>query len=351
MTDITAHREMESELKIKDYAIESSVAGFAFIDMEGKLTYVNPALQRMGGYPVSEVVGKPASLFFADEAVWDEALPIVCQAGSWQGELAIKNKSGSIVATQVAASLVKDAEGKPVCIMASLIDITQRKQAEQVKDEFIGLVSHELRTPLTVFMSAVKVALNDGLSVDEVRELLDEAVLSADSLSHILDNLIELSRYQSQRLKLSVTRTDIRALVSDILETEVYAKGHALVLDDEGEFPEMDVDRLRVRQIMRNLISNASKYSPAGTEIRVSLKLKEGFIVIGVTDQGKGISREQQEKLFQPYQRLGETRAEGLGLGLLVCRRLVEAHGGRIWVESEPGQGATFRFSLPLPAE
>jgi PAS domain S-box-containing protein len=352
LLDITRRKEIESELRIKDYAIASSVAGIAFIDLSGNVTYVNPALERMGGYPASRVIGRTARLFFADPTTGDEALRTALELGSWQGELGIRRMDGSTIITQAAANLVRDERGRPVCLMASVWDITKRKRAEQIKDEFIGLVSHELRTPLTVIMGAVRVALSEGLSTEEIRELLREAAQSSDNLAHILDNLIELSRYQSDRLTLNTERTDVRRAVRDILRAEAGSTAHhKVVFECEEGLPEVEIDQIRLRQILRNLVNNAAKYSPPHTEIIVSVQRDGGDIVVGVSDKGKGISPEEQERLFQPFQRLGEARSEGLGLGLLVCRRLVEAHGGRVWVESEPGRGSTFRFNLPLKPE
>jgi signal transduction histidine kinase len=126
---------------------------------------------------------------------------------------------------------------------------------------------------------------------------------------------------------------------------------HKLSLDIAEYLPPVKADRLRLEQVLRNLVDNATKYSPSGTEIHVSVRGEDGdCLVIGVKDQGKGISRDEQSKLFQSFERLAETSTTkpGLGLGLLVCRRLVEAHGGEIWVESELGKGSTFWFTLPL---
>jgi signal transduction histidine kinase len=115
----------------------------------------------------------------------------------------------------------------------------------------------------------------------------------------------------------------------------------------------LEIDELRVRQILRNLLDNAAKYSPPNTEIRVSARREDSQIMIGVSDQGKGITPEDQARLFEPFERLREnsTTVAGLGLGLLVCKRLVEAHGGKIWVESAPGQGTTFWFILPVDSD
>ena len=109
-------------------------------------------------------------------------------------------------------------------------------------------------------------------------------------------------------------------------------------------------DRSRLERVLSNLLNNAVKYSPSDTEIKISLRKDGDYLLVGVKDQGKGLSTDEQAKLFQPFERLNQTSTTkpGLGLGLLVCKRLVEAHGGKIWVESEPGKGSTFSFTLPL---
>jgi len=129
------------------------------------------------------------------------------------------------------------------------------------------------------------------------------------------------------------------------------SSAHQFVVHVPGKLPPVHADQLRLERILYNLLENAVKYSPQGGEIRVSVTVEEEHLVIAVSDQGIGISVADQAKLFEPFQRVEESRLDGtrgLGLGLLVCRRLVEAHGGRIWLESQPGSGATFFFTLPL---
>lgn len=229
-------------------------------------------------------------------------------------------------------------------------DITDRKLVEQLKDDFIGLVSHELRTPLTVFMGAVQVAKSTGLTAEEVQELLAEAEHSAESLARILDNLIELSRYEADRLNLSVKALDIARIIEEVVTKEKpRLRSHAFAYDIPEGLPEVEADHMRVQQVIHNLVDNAAKYSPEEAEIRISVRRHdEEFLQVGVSDRGRGIGKADREKLFQPFQRLEErgNETKGLGLGLLVCKRLVEAHGGKIWVESAPGRGSTFWFTL-----
>lgn len=238
-------------------------------------------------------------------------------------------------------------------VRIAVADITDRKEMEQIKDDFIGMVSHELRTPLTVIMGSTRVAQSEGISAADRQGLLQEAVRGSENLSHIIDNLIELSRHQSDQLRPTKERTDIEEFIRETMRLEVsHLDEHSVSLNIAGELPQVEVDRIRLRQILRNLLDNAAKYSPANTQIRISAREESGHILIGVSDRGKGISVPDQARLFEPFQRLQEKpgTTPGLGLGLLVCKRLVEAHGGRIWVESHPASGSTFWFTLPLPA-
>jgi PAS domain S-box-containing protein len=249
---------------------------------------------------------------------------------------------------------VKNAAGKAERYAGVVIDITERKQAEQIKDEFIGLVSHELKTPLTVVTGAIDVAMGETISSEERRSLLKDAAWGAESMADIVDNLLELSRWQANRLALRTQPLDLAQLVSRIIEmSRTKSDRHRLIADVSLDLPMVNADLTRIERILDNLIDNAIKYSPNGGEVRVSARKIQGDIVVSVRDQGIGIASVDQLKLFQAFQRLDVsswTGIQGVGLGLVVCKRLVEAHGGRIWVESEKGTGSTFLFTLPVSA-
>jgi PAS domain S-box-containing protein len=246
------------------------------------------------------------------------------------------------------------SDGEFVGSVAVVRDVTEHKKLDQLKDEFIGLVSHELRSPLTVITGAVNTVLAEGarLSPEETRQLLEDAALEAESLSHLLGNLLELSRVQADRLVLYAEEISVKKVTQDVVdEIRQQSSAHQFIVDIPKKLPPVYADQLRLERILYNLLENAVKYSPQGGEIRVSVKPEEEHLVIGVSDQGIGISPSDQAKLFGPFRRLEESKLNGVGgtgLGLLVCRRLAEAHGGRIWIESEPGQGSTFFFTLPL---
>ncbi len=252
------------------------------------------------------------------------------------------------------AELEFDSLGSLKGGFGTIQDITEHKKLDQLKDDFIGLVSHELRSPMTVITGAINTALTEAerLSPEETRQLLQDAASEADLLSNLLANLLELSRVQAERLVLHAEAIDVKKVAQNAVEEiKRQTSAHDFVLDIPGKIPPLYADPLRLERIFYNLLENAVKYSPQGGEIRVSVKPDKEYLVFGVSDHGIGISPADQAKLFRPFQRLEESKPKGtrgVGLGLLVCQRLVEAHGGRIWVTSEPDHGSTFFFTLPL---
>jgi PAS domain S-box-containing protein len=361
--DITELKDAEAALRASEQRWATTLSsigdGVIATDADGKITFMNGVAEALTGWGFAEAVGRPVTevLHIINEktrAVVENPVVKVIQEGAVVGlanHTILVRKDGTEIPIDDSGAPIRDEEGKITGVVLVFRGITERRKAEQIKDEFIGLVSHELRTPMTVITGALGVAMNDRISAEESKEMLNEALQTSEILAQILDNLVELSRYQSDRLRLTVKRTDIGKLVRNIAEAE---KGrldnHRLSVAIAEDLPAIDADEMRIRQIIRNLLDNAVKYSRANTEIRISVEKKDDSILVGVKDQGRGISPQDQARLFQSFERLQEASSSkpGLGLGLLVCRRLVEAHNGRIWMESEPGKGSTFYFSLPV---
>jgi PAS domain S-box-containing protein len=356
--DITDQKRIENELRVKDYAVTSAITGIAIANLDGNVTDVNLACLTMWDYErEDEIVGKHASSFFADKGEAKTVLKEISEKGAWQGEARAMRKDGSTFDVQVSANLVTGVDDSPICMMASFVDITERRKLDQLKDEFIGLVSHELRTPLTVISGSLSTVLTEWnrLSSNEVQQLLKDALLEGDSLSHLIENLLELSRAQAQQLALYLEPIDIRTVVRETLsKIKRQVTARRFVTSIPNVIQPINADPLRVGRILYNLLDNAAKYSPPGTQIKVSARAEPDHLVIGVSDKGRGLSASEQARIFRPFQRLEKSRpdqARGAGLGLMVCKRLVEAHGGQIWVESQKGKGSTFFFSLPYRAK
>jgi len=350
MIDTTERKRAEEEIKA---IISTSIDGFWATDKDGRFLDVNDAYSKLVGYSRQELLNMSVRNIVATETTDDTVQHIkrIMELGSDRFETRHRGKDGRIVDIEVSANYMDIRGGR---FFVFLRDITGRKKVDEMKDEFIGLVSHEMRTPLTVIIGALHTILTEEtrLSSQERSQLLQDAVWEAESLSHLLSNLLELSRAQSERLLLHRESISIEALIQDMAKKmKQQSPGHEFIVDIPSKLPRVYADPVRLDHILRNLIENAVKYSPQGSQITVAVKRENENLVIAVKDEGVGISLNDQDKLFKPFERLGFSQAntvKGTGLGLLVCKRLVEAHGGRIWVKSEPGHGATFLFTLPL---
>jgi len=348
----------ESEERYRDLYEEAPNAYFS-VGADGYIKRANRRARELLGYSGDELVGQPVSNLYADTPNGKARAQEVFQrflAGEeiLDEELEMRRAGGSRVWVSLSVRPIYDAEGQVMASRSVVTDITEHKKLDQLKDDFIGLVSHELRSPMTVITGAINTVLTEAerLSPEETRQLLRDAALEAELLSNLLGNLLELSRVQAARLVLHAEATNVSKITQEAVDKiRRQSPVHQFVVDTPKKIPPLYADPLRLERILYNLLENAVKYSPQGGEIRVSVRRKKEHLVFGVSDQGIGISPADQAKLFAPFQRLEEFRPDGVrgvGLGLLVCRRLVEAHGGRIWVESELGQGSTFFFTMPL---
>ena len=222
--------------------------------------------------------------------------------------------------------------------------------------EFLGMVSHELRTPLTTIKGSTATVLSDPSLFDQAEtrqffRIIDE---QADLLRDLINNLLDLTRIEAGALSVAPEPTDVVFLVAEA--KDIFLGGGArndIEVDLAPGLPRVEADRARIAQVLSNLLSNASKYSPESSTIRVTALEKAGHVEIAVTDEGRGLSPDRMERMFTPYSPVdgedGGQRIEGDGLGLAICKGIVEGHGGRIWAESE-GEGRGSRFTFTIPA-
>jgi PAS domain S-box-containing protein len=337
---------------------EESPDTYLSVGKDGRIERANRRATELLGYSREELVGKPAFDLYAETPRGRKAAEEVFRrflAGVEvrDQELEVRRADGSSVWVNLSVRPIRDKEGRVVSSRSVMVDITKQKKLDQLKDDFIGLVSHELRSPMTVITGAINTALTEAerLSPEETRQLLKDAAAESESLSNLLANLLELSRAQAQRLVLYSEAISVKKVIGDAVDKiKRQYSAHKFVVNLPRRLPPVYADPLRLERILYNLLENAVKYSPPGERVRVSAKPQGEQLVIGVSDQGIGISPADQAKLFGPFQRLEKrpSGVRGIGLGLMVCRRLVEAHGGHIWVESEPGHGSTFFFTMPL---
>ena len=268
-------------------------------------------------------------------------------------ELIVRDEAGRSVHYAVSAIPVHDAVGKATAVVSLIRDVTEAREAEQLKDDFLSLISHELRTPLTTIQGAASMLLSTGDELpQEARDALRMDLLNeSERLSRMLKNMLALSAYEAGRLHVERDPFLIQPVLRQVArEVEARHPSHrARVVADRG-LPPAEGDEELMTQAVRNLAENAAKYSPNGGTITLGAAVLGAEIIVSVSDEGPGIPSEQQEQIFQRFHR-ASTGTQGMGLGLYLCQRLVEAHGGRIWVESRPDEGATFRFTLPIAQE
>lgn len=245
--------------------------------------------------------------------------------------------------------------GEFLGIVTLLRDITREVDSERAKTEFVSNVSHELRTPLTSIKGYVDLLLSDivGAMTELQKDHLRIVQNNANHLVRLINDLLDVSHIDSGRFELDIFPTDMEAIIReavDMIRPQTGEKQIDLNLDIGPDVGLVLGDRKRLMQVIINLISNSCRYTPDGGQILVSLKQTEGAVRVDVTDTGIGINVKDQAKIFQRFYRVDNTEVnevQGTGLGLPIVKMLVELHGGRIWVDSEAGEGSTFTVILP----
>ncbi|MBE3565777.1 MAG: HAMP domain-containing histidine kinase [Thermogemmatispora sp.] len=232
------------------------------------------------------------------------------------------------------------------------------KRADLLKDHFISVASHELKTPITTIRGQAQIALRRLTRVAELPPELENVRLALQKideqtyrLSALIDDMLALSSIQTGKLKLRPRRCDLVEICREAVEDQRLVSGRTITLSTPVESLIVEVDSDRLHQVLTNLLSNSIKYSPEQTPVEVSLVCRDGQVEIRVRDHGRGIPEDQREQIFQAFYRTPEAQAspkDGWGLGLAICKDIVERHGGRIWCEPAPDEGTVFVVVLPL---
>ncbi len=258
---------------------------------------------------------------------------------------------------EVETSLIEAEPGKSLGIIAIIRDVTTLRELEQAKSDFVSTVSHELRTPLTSIKAYTATLRRRDVNFDEEtrQQFLRVIEEETDRLTRLISDLLDMSRIESGRLELKKREFDMVKLAEIVVgKLESQSARHTLTLAPECESANVYADPDKIEQVLVNLLDNAIKYSPDGGEVRVGVRKQRHLVQCSVTDPGVGIPAEHLPHIFEKFHRVDNRSTRevyGTGLGLYVSKSIVEAHGGNIWVESEPGKGSTFHFTLPLLLE
>jgi signal transduction histidine kinase len=267
-------------------------------------------------------------------------------------QLTFVTTSGRRLPVLVQAAPLRDAHGAIRRAVVAFQDVTRLREAEQLKDDFLSLVSHEMRTPLTAIMGGAQMlATHDGLDEETRRDLLDGIVIESARLNRTLSNMLTLTAIQAGQMEPTTEPVLLTQLVRKaIADSAPLAPGHRFANELPARLPPAEANPDLTGHVLRNLLENATKYSPPGTTVHVTGESRDGQIVIGVRDEGAGIAAEHRPHLFDRFRRPGaDPTVRGMGLGLYLSRHLMDVQRGTLEVTSPgPGQGATFTIALPL---
>jgi PAS domain S-box-containing protein len=354
---IRRHRAEEQVRKLT-LAVEQSPASVVITDIEGRIQYVNPKFTSLTGYTSDEVLGQNPRILKSGEhprQFYEQLWSTILAGREWRAEIHNRKKNGELFWEQSSISPVRDREGKITHFVAVKEDVTERKRMETERerliselDAFSHTVAHDLKNPLSAVLGFAELltAKDVALSPKDVSESLAAVHQSARKMNSIIEELLLLAGVR----KTEVRRLPVEmgAVVSGALQRLSYMTAeYSAQIVQPGAWPAALGHGPWLEEVWANYLSNAMKYGGKPPRLELGADLTGDRARFWVTDNGPGLTPEQQAQLFTPFTRLHQVRATGQGLGLSIVRRIMEKLGGEAWVESEPGKGSRFGFTLP----
>jgi two-component system sensor histidine kinase VicK len=355
---VLARKKVEQAEEMLRFSIEAARMGTWYLDAKTREFIPSPRLKELFGFNADETVSYDDVV----NQIPEEYRPYVelqVEKSVSKGEPysvehpVIGFHDQKLRWLKALGKLNEDSKNQTSYFSGVLLDITEQKQDEQRKNDFIGMVSHELKTPLTSLSAYVQMLhakakrSEDNFSVGA----LDKVNIQVKKMSTLINGFLNVSRLESGKIHLDKQDFRLDELVSEMAEeTRQTTTGHEVTLLP-CEPITVTADQDKIGSVISNLLSNAVKYSPRGTKITVHCKAENQIAVVSVKDEGLGIKAQDVEKLFERYYRVNSKQTQtisGFGIGLYLCAEIIQRHDGKIWVESEPGKGSTFYFSLPL---
>ena len=346
----------------RERTLESVADGIYGVDSDGRVTFVNDAGARTLGVAAGDLVGLDAHDTFHAPA--EDGTPYPA-AGCYIAEAlregltataeqdVYRRPDGKDVPVEVAASPLR-TDGAVSGAVVVFRDISERREVERIKDEFVSVVSHELRTPLTSIRGALGL-LDSGVldrSSDQAARMVRIALTSSERLGRLVDDILDVERMDAGTAQLELAEHPLGELVAAATEqVSIQADDAGVVLSSDGSTELVRVDGERIVQTLTNLLSNAVKFSPRGRTVRVTARPVADLVEVRVDDEGRGIPPDKLETVFRRFEQVDASDARergGTGLGLAIARSIVERHGGRMWAVSDgEGHGSSFRMTLP----
>jgi PAS domain S-box-containing protein len=365
--DITDRVEMEGALRESEErargAFENGPIGMSLVQLDGSILDANRSLQELLGFDDEPMVNRswPALVAPADreDVKTDFATLIAGEALASERDCRFLRADGTMVWVHQAVSMVADRHGDPSLFVCQLVDLTEARESDRLKNEFVATVSHELRTPLTAITGFVDLML-DGAAGElnpTMERFLTVAQGNGRRLGNLINDLLDMSKIEAGKVELRLLPTDLATVAEQAVHSvtpQMEAKDQTLTVVIPEGLPPALADTTRLVQILTNLLSNANKYTPEGGSIGLAASVRDDLIHIAISDTGVGLTAEEQARVFDRfYQAQGSNRkiTGGTGLGLAITRSLVDLHGGSIGLTSAHGEGSTFWFTLPIAAE
>jgi PAS domain S-box-containing protein len=331
--------------------------GIVVTNLAGVVEYVNPALEKLTGFTTEEAIGKTPRLWKSERqnpTLYLQMWQTILAGQIWRSELVNKRKNGSLYDVMLTITPIPGPDGQPVGFVGVQSDITPFKEMDRLKSEFVSMAAHELRTPLTSILGFSEILLTRQLTEERKTRYLTFINQQATALRAILEDLLDLSRLESgQGFEITESLIDLKAIAAETLFVfqESNPQHHYSITGAEA-WPPIKGDRAKLAQLLKNLFSNATKYSPDGGEITLTATYRPeyGLLHLSLTDQGIGMTPDQVAQVFDRFYRAdaSNTAIGGTGLGMTISRLIVERHGGKIWLESEYTVGTTVHILFPL---
>ncbi|MCD6309175.1 MAG: GAF domain-containing protein [Candidatus Eremiobacteraeota bacterium] len=337
-------RQLKRESRRLSSILDSMADGVAVVNKHGIIEQANPVLRRYMAKGRT-LVGKKFSTLYPDlpfEKIYEK---VYRDGKSFFSEV-------KVPPDRVFRLIVSMLDPKAESMVAVFHDISEMARAEKVKSEFLSTVSHELKTPITTIRGLLELIAFKEHSVEQVRNFINILLKETGRLLRLVEDLLDLSHLESGRFILRKELIQIEDHIRSMVNMcNFLSDKHSIVLEEEKDLPRIRADGSRIEQVLYNLLVNAIKYTPGGGKIIVKVMQDGDFLKVSVKDEGIGIDSRHHDKIFDRFYRVDTSLTRsvgGAGLGLSSAKVLVEAHGGKLSVESEPGKGSIFTFSIPI---
>ena len=342
---------LTEERNLSSAILGSMVEGVAVVNASERLAFANPGFAEILGLDVPPTSGSALVEVVRQTELLEAVRQVLAGEARVQSEIVTGTLRQHYFAITVAAVRAGDTSGAVVV----LHDITELRRLERVRRDFVANVSHEFRTPLTAIQGFAETLLAGAIDDPQNRTRFLEIILEhSRRLARLTEDLLVLSKMDAERLELEIRRLSVSQLIESCLETAQRRgaeKDLQISVTTPQDLPDIAGDRRRLAEVLQNLLDNAIQYTLPGGKIVVSAQLGDEEIILTVSDTGIGIPKADQSRIFERFYRVDAARsreAGGTGLGLAIAKHLVEVHDGRLWAESEVGQGSQFHFSVPL---